>query len=880
MRYKWLMEWGLPIFVMALFAVLYFLPYYQGYRFKAADQIQQDYVYYTLQEAEKKYHQKIFWAPHLFSGMPAYLVYYTPEGRYFWTIGDILAPIFQKYPPLIFFVGLLGFFLFLRVEGVGGAWALAGAIGFVLTSYYTNMIVATHWGKSNVLFSAPYALAGMGLIHRGRWSWGILLTLLGWAGLAGGNHPQMLYYTLAVFLAYELHWLWKAWQEKNWRAYLLQVVALAVSAGIGSLSQISSLLPFYEYGKYSIRGGSELERDIEKEASLRTGLDRSYAQSYSASRAEIWTLIIPDFVGGTSEEDFMRRLGKSSAVYQALIQQGIGENAILRSMPAYWGGSPFSAGSFYAGVVWFFLMILGWLYRLEALDWFLLYVGWTVLLLSLGAYGYSLWVSAVLLALPWLAYLGAKRFSDLRYRAGVATVLFLGGWGLLSAIDNDPENAYKLTDFALDYLPFYNKFRAPSTWLVVMGFLFPWVGLRGLQRFIAQPDPKRLLYATFLTGAILLIVGWAGSWIGFSFEGPNDEMLRKQLPEWFMSALQEDRIAIARQSTLRSLLWVVLASGLLWFAGRRSPIPAWSGAALAALALIDGWLLNSQYFPRKETYIREREVVVPPPKEPYEEVIAADTTRFFRILPMHTSAFTDARPSVYFENAGGYHPAKLKRYQQLIEAHLSRLEPTVLQMLCVRYITARPGTPPPPGYDSLTQTADGVVLFRSQKVLPIAWLSPSFKVFPRVDQALDSLGRYPAHEVALLAEKDFNMLPLKPTEGTLDSTEGVVCLSRTPNRLEYTVSARQPRLLVFSEVHYPPDWKAYVDGQPTPIVPANFVLRSIVVPAGTHTVTLVCKSLVHEQGKRLSQIGSLLAWLLIAAAGGWSLWKSRQRPSA
>ncbi|MCS7189518.1 MAG: hypothetical protein RMJ66_06835, partial [Bacteroidia bacterium] len=202
MRYKWILEWGLPILFMIVFSVLYFLPLYQGYRFKALDLIQQEYMMYPMKKVEKERGASSLWAPHLFSGMPAYLVYYHPEGQYFRHLPALLGPLFRHHPPLIFFVGLLGFFLFLRVEGAKWSWALAGAFGFVLTSYYTNMIVATHWGKSIVLFSVPYVLAGMGHLHRSQYLVGVILLLLGWAGIAGGHHPQMAYYSLLVMGAY------------------------------------------------------------------------------------------------------------------------------------------------------------------------------------------------------------------------------------------------------------------------------------------------------------------------------------------------------------------------------------------------------------------------------------------------------------------------------------------------------------------------------------------------------------------------------------------------------------------------------------------------------------------------------------------------------
>lgn len=876
MRTRLLLDWGLPLLLITLLSVLYFFPYYAGYRFKASDQIQQDYLFSRMDQLEKAHGKPLFWMPSLFSGMPTYLIRHTPEGEYLPTIFEILGRIFRQYPPLAMFVAFLGFFLFLRVEGASWPWALAGALGFGLTSYYTNMIVATHWGKSTVLFSVPYILAGMGLLHRERWLLGVALSLIGWSGVVGGHHPQMAYYALAVIAAYGLYWLWEAASTRAWRKYTLALSLALLSAGAAGASRLASLLPYYQYGQYSIRGPSDLERETTTDPSLRSGLDKSYAQSYSATVAELWTLVIPDFAGGTSQEDLLRRLGKSSALWEALRNQGVGEVSFLRAMPTYWGGSPFSAGSFYVGVLWLLLIILGWMYAIDALDWLLLYAAWGAMLLSLGAYGYSLWGSGVLLALPAAAYLISRRIQKPLWRPTITAAVFLGGWGLISVVDNDPENTYKLTDWALEYLPFYNKFRAPSTWLVIMGFILPWLGIRGAMRFLAAPDFTKALYSVGLAAGIVFLIGVGASFLGFSFAGAGDAQISAQVPEWFMEALREDRIAIARQSAFRSLGWLALGGiGLvLTSRGLLKPIPG--GLLLATVVTLDSWILNTAYFPRKEIYIRAREFQLPPPQEPYERAILADTSGFFRILPMHTNAFTDSRPSTYLENAGGYHPAKLKRYQQLIEAHLSRLEPEVLGMLAVRYVTGRPGMPAPPGYDSLMQTADGVVIFRARFPTPIAWLSPGIRVFPRVDQTLDSLGRYPSREVALLAEKDWNVLPLRPEEGPLDSTEGVECLLRTPNLLEYHVRTSRPRLLVLSEIYYPPDWEADIEGQPTPIIPANFVLRAVVVPAGEHKVRLRCVSKVHELGRRVSTTGSIAAWLLLAAVGAFELWRRRR----
>lgn len=877
MRKKWLIEAVLPVLILAGAGILYFLPYYQGYRFRASDQTQLEYMVYPLKKVYEETGKMPFWAPNLFSGMPAYLIYHVAEGVYFLAPYQWVGWLFKHYPPMIFFVGALGFFIFLRVERLPWSWALAGALGFVLTSYYTNMIVATHWGKSNVIFSVPYVLAGMGLLRRGRPAWGSFLSVLGWAGVAGGNHPQMAYYALVVIGGYGLFWLWETWQSRQWRAFTGRIGLFVAAMALGSLSQISHILPFYEYGQYSIRGGSELERDAERDPSLRSGLDKEYAQSYSASRAELWTLIIPDFVGGTSQEDILSRLGRSSALVEALRERGIGDTGFLRAMPTYWGGSPFSAGSFYVSAIAFFLMLLGWMYGMRALDWILAYAGWIVLQLALGQYGYSLWATGLLLLLPAGAWYAARTQKVLWRRVAIAAGVFLGGWGLISLIDDVPESSYKLTDWALEYLPFYNKFRAPSTWLVVMGFLLPWLGLRGAARFLEEPRRELLFTAVGLSLGIVLLVGIGGAMLGFSFEGAGDVALRAQaqLPDWFMEALREDRIAIARQSALRSAFWILAAGGILLLLMLRRINAMLAGTTTAVLVLADGWLLNSAYFPRRETYMRSREVVMPPPVLPYERLILSDSS-MYRILPMHTSAFTDARPGVYLENAGGYHPAKLKRYQQFIEAHLSRMEPEALRMLGIKYITARPGTPPPPGYDSLARTEDDVLIFRARDTLPMAWLVERVKAFPRTDQTLDSLGRYPVRQVALITERDAQRLNAALPDAPLDSTETVSCLKRSPYELEYRVRATHPRLLVLSEIYYPPDWVAEVNGAPVPIIPANFILRGISVPAGESTVRLRCESRIHERAGYLSAGGSLGAWLLVAGAALWSLRRRRQ----
>jgi len=860
-------------------AVFYFFPYYQGYRFRAADQVQLEYMVYPLNQAQAQSGRLPFWTPHLFSGMPSYLIKYEAENIFWRDPIYYFAKLFREYPPLIIFVGLLGFFLFLWAEGLPGPLALGGAFAFVMMSYYTNMIVATHWGKSNVLFTAPYGLAGLSLLFQGRWRGGVILSLLGWAGIIGGNHPQMTYYVLSLWVAYVLFRLWETWQSRSWKPFLVATAFLGISAGTGALSQAANLLPYYEYGQYSIRGGSELERDQTRDPALQTGLDKSYAQSYSASRAEIWTLIIPDFVGGTSQENLLKRLGRSSALYEALQPYGPQGIAFVQAAPTYWGGSPFAAGSFYAGIIPFFLIILGLLYKGDALDWVLLYTGWLIIQLALGAYGYSLWITPFLLLLPWLSYFLPRKYLPAFWRPWATAGLFLIGWGIISLIDSNLAESYKLTDAALDYLPFYNKFRAPSTLLVLMGFLWGWMGMRGLKRFLDEPSEKRLWMGLGITALIVMLVGILGGVFGwFSFEGQVDEELRRQnLPEALLDALRKDRITLAQRSTIQSLFWLALSGGVLLLF-----IRAWLRATIAAFAiafliLLDGWLVNSRYFPRQTTYVRKTEIPSPPPPQPYETYLKTQDTTFYRILPLHTSPFTDARPGVFLEDAGGYHPAKLKRYQQLIETHLSRMEPNLLRMLGIKYITTNGQYAIPPIYDSLLTFPDGITLHRLRVPVRYAWLAESLVVYPRVDQTLDSLSQYDLSRYALITQRDLQLLPTQPQSAPLDSSEAVEILKRNAfEEIRLRVRSRVPRLLVLSEIHYPPDWKATVDDQETPVIYTNFILRGLVVPPGEHTVRLYLRSTVHERGSRLSLIGSLLAWVLAGIAIGGALWPRRK----
>jgi hypothetical protein len=882
LRKSLLSEWGLPLLLMIVVAITYFWKCYDGYRFNANDQKQQEYFFQPFRDALKETGENPLWAKNLFSGMPAYLVHYQPKGVFWKEPIYYMGNLLREYPPAILLIGLLGFFLLLRVEGLRGPLALGGAFAFIMMSYYTNMIVATHWGKSNVLFTAPYGLAGLSLLYQGRWAGGIVLSLLGWAGMVGGHHPQMLYYVLSLWVGYGLYRFWEAWRQKTWRVFTIATLLTLFSAGVGALSQASNLLPYYEYGQYSIRGGSELERDWEQDIARQTGLDKAYAQAYSASRAEVWTLIIPDFVGGTSQENLLERLGRSSALLQVFRENGIQDLRFLQAVPTYWGGSPFSAGSFYAGIIPFLLMILGLLYKADALDWILIYLGWLLLQLSLGLYGYSLWATGLLLLLPWVSYRLPRQVLKPVWRPWATTALFLAGWGLISYMDDNPENSYKLTDLALDYLPFYNKFRAPSTILVVMGFLWGWLGMRGLARFMEAPAYKKLWVALGLTVGILVVVGLGANQWEFAFTGYHDVQLQQQgARDWLLQALREDRIALAQRSAFRGILWVLLTGAVLVLFMRR-----WLGTVaapflVALLIISDGWLLNNQYFPQATIYVRKTQIQIPPPMKPYEAYLRQTDTSFYRVLPTHTATYTDAEPGAYLENVGGYHPAKLKRYQQLIQAHLERMDPKVLWMLGVKYLTAYPGSPvPSAAFDSIQAFPDGIHLYKLREPIRYAWLVESLAVYPRIDQTLDSLPRHDLTRVGVIYQGDLDKLPLKPVYSPLDSTETVKVIKRLPTKeILLRVRTKQPRLLLLSEVHYPPDWKATIDDQPTPVVYANFVLRSVAVPPGEHIVRIFLESSVDERGRQLSLVGSSLAWLLVGLFGLWTLWLWRKRRS-
>ncbi|MGQ9863317.1 MAG: hypothetical protein ACUVRD_02365 [Bacteroidia bacterium] len=855
----------LPIAFFALFSVFYFAPYLQGYRLSAGDQTQGFYARTFFHE-----HGFSFWHPNLFSGMPTYFIYTSPADAQpmYLDVRWLMVKIFRNYPMMIFFVGLLGMFIFLRTWQISSGWATVGALGFVLMSYYTVMIVATHFGKSNVIFTLPYLLAGQRLLHLRRWGWGTLLASIGLYGIFSGEHPQMAYYGGFVVAAWEVYYLWEAWQKKNLLPALgasFTQVFLAMGA---FFSMAHILLPRQEYTFYSIRGPNPLVREVAKDPSQKTGLERSYAQSYSLSRSELFSLIIPHYVGGTSDEDVYAILGKRSALYQALKQNGVEPRSILQRIPLYWGGLPFSSGGFYVGVGLFFLSILGFLYVRQVWAWLLGYVVLLVLLLGLGAYSFSWWASSVLLCTPAGLYILYRHRPGKLPMSWVVSGGLLVGALLLSAIDSDPQSSYKITDAALDFLPLYNKFRAPSTFLVVVGYIIPFLAVWGISQFVLSPDKNRFWEALGITVGVLGV----GIGLGFSgvydFQAESDAQIAQQVPGWFMDALRDDRRAILWQEGLRSLLVVGLIGLGLWSYAQKW-LPKLPICIFVALVSVGEILLVTRRYIGKENYEKDLKFS-PPPKERHEEIILTRGT-LGRVYPMHTATFVDSRPAAYLEDIGGYSPAKLRRYQIFIENHLSQLHLNPLRMLDTRYYLYARGRPTL-GFLPV-DTAGPVRIEEDPFAYGPAWLVEKVEVLPTPDAVLDTLDKVDSRKVAFL---EAWQNPQTPPAAPLDTSEGVVLLERKPELLRYKVKAQRARFLVMSEVHYPPDWHAYVNGQETPIYYTNFILRGLAVGPGESEVVVKLEPRTYQKGKIYHWVGTALLWLLTLGSWGYEYFARRR----
>lgn len=825
-QFKEVKQHILALAVFLLLSVVYFAP--MVFNGKVLQQSDLASVKGMTNELDRYYGDKqeveggvAAWTGSMFSGMPTYNIkVYGAPGNY---LRYVEAPVKQLgyFGPAIILAALLSFYFLMCVMGMQFWLALAGAIAYAFASYNIIIIDVGHITKAYTIAYMPLTIAGMCLLFRQKLLAGGVFFTLGVALSLGNNHIQITYYLALFCLILYIGYAYREVTQRKYKELLRTTGILAAGVILAVIPMLGALYVNLEMSKESMRGQTELTQATTGDAGkISSGLDIDYAFRWSYGKGETFTLMIPDFNGGASGGT----LGENSHLYKELKARGAQLGKEVQTY-TYWGDQPFTAGPVYFGALVCFLFVLGIFVIRHPLKWWLLAASIFFLILSWG-----------------------KNFSS-------------------------------VNDFLFHYLPLYNKFRVPSMALVIPSLIFPWVGIWGLQViFTGQADKTRFrkqLYTAFaITGGLCLLFALVPGLAG-SFVSPMDSL--QQLPDWYHRALIEDRTALLRADAFRSFFFILAAALLLnWYRLSKTPakVIPYAAVGIMLLTLIDLWGVDKRY-------LDNGKFVSPRSGNNYaltvaDKEILKDRDLSYRVLNLN-DPFNESRTSYFHKSIGGYSPAKLRRYQELIDHRIAGemgfiinnlkrqtsledimagfgMTPT-LNMLNARYIIYNPAQPPlvnPYAYGN-------------------AWFVEDWTIVPDADAEIAALDTLQPLETAVIDQRF-----AKEVEGwriVPDSTATIELISYEPVKLVYRTQAKGDQLAVFSEIYYPHGWQAFIDGQPVSYFRADWILRALKVPAGEHTIEFRFVPQDYIAFTNIASIGSLVLLLLLVAAIVWWAWK-------
>ena len=728
------------------------------------------------------------WTNALFGGMPTYQM--APS----YGSTDLLTKAVNAYhlwlPENVWFVFayLLGFYILLRAFDFRQHLAALGSIIWAFSTYFLIIIAAGHIWKVWALAYLPPLIAGLVLAYRGKYLWGLLLTAVFTAFEINANHVQMTYYYLFIILALVIAWLVEAVQQKQMARFLKATAVCVVGATIGLCINLSNLYHTWEYSKESMRGKSELVKQNSANQTS-SGLDRDYITQWSYGIDETWTLLIPNTKGGASMPLSMNETAmKHANPDYASIYDQIGQ---------YWGEQPGTSGPVYVGAFVMLLFILGLFIVKGPVKWALL----------------------------------------------AATILsIMLSWG---------KNFMGFTDFFLDYVPMYAKFRTVASILVIAEFTIPLLAMLALKELFDKPElmRQRMKYvgiSFLLTGVVSLLFSLMPEAFFGSFVSSSEMRALQSLPpehiQPLIANLTEMRQAMFTSDALRSFYIILVGTGVLLAVAFGKLKKEYAVGIILVLCLVDLWTVNKRYL-NDEMFVPKSEREAPQQKTQTDELILRDETLDYRVLNLASNTFNENETSYYHKSIGGYHAAKLRRYQEMIEAYIN---PEMQKLF--RAVGEAAGDMTQVNGDSICpvlnmlNTRYFIFPLEGGQTVPIqnpyvygnAWFVDQISYVDNANAELETVGKLNLRHQAVADAKFKTQLG----EAAVQDTASVVTItSYEPNRLKYDVNTGKGGVLVFSEIYYP-GWTATVDGQPAELGRVNYILRAIHLQPGKHQVEL------------------------------------------
>lgn len=819
---------AISIVAFLVLAFLYSTPVFTGKQLFQHDIVQYRGGAKELIDYRESFDKETYWSDSMFGGMPTYQM-----GSRF--DGDIIKKV-DSYlnilprPVNYLFLLFAGFFLLGMVAVRNWKYALLGATFFGLSTYFYIIIAAGHNGKVNTIEYFAPLLAGILLVYlRKKYVLGFIVTTLFFGLQVAANHPQMTYYLFLGLGFLFISELVRAIQKKvPMKHFLISsgIVAGALAIGVGMNSQ--RIMANSEYIKETVRGKQILNTD--SHTARNSGMDKESILNWSYGKLETLNLFIPRLMGGGSQqgfsESFPNKLRESFATQtndENQIEQAV--ESVMQQVSPYWGDQPGTSGPAYQGAVVCFLALIGFFFAPKK---------------------YRYWI------------LGAT----------VLTVLL--AWG---------SNFMPLSDFFIDYVPFYSKFRAPSSILVVVELLFPLIAIVGLYKFFTDTKlteeykKKILLYVSGGTlGLTLILIIFGKSLFGFTNDG------EKEIPNYILDVLIEDRLKLFRIDAFKALIYVAITAAVLFFGLKQKLNQNIALLIIGAVSLFDLWTVNKNYlnddnyvdkifaenpFQTEATdYLAEKvgdnanlqSILATIPVNKTLETIAEKDPKHYRVYNQVLGVTSETNTSYFRPSIGGYHAVKLRRYDDLLNEYIIKTDsvktPKILNLLNTKYMIF--GNPSEPQVVP-NPSANGN-----------AWFVSDIKFVNNPNEEIKAIGLIDSKKTAVINKDDKKYFDGKTIQP--DSTATINLTKYEANELEFESTSKTPQLAVFSEIYYPHGWKVSVDGKEVDYVKADYLLRAVHVPAGNHNIKMVFEPEVIEKGKWISLL--CFALFIILSGGG------------
>ena len=796
---------ALVVLGFVLISLIYFYPVLQGRQI-----LQSDIAQYTGMAKEQNDFRKAeniepYWTNSAFGGMPTYQLGAKYPHDYIGMIDDAIR--FLPRPADYLFLYFLSFYCLLLVLKIDPLKAFFGALAFGFSTYLVIILGVGHNAKAHAIGYMPLVIAGFIMVFQKKYIWGGLLTMFAVALEINANHFQMTYYLLIFLLVLSGYFIYLAIKEKAFKALLTSFGVLAIAGIFAIGANATNLLATAQYAKFSTRGKSELT--INPDGSKITGnsaLSREYITEYSYGIAESFNLIAPRLFGGGNSE----KLNSDSSVYKFMIQYGASPEEAQQFTEnygfTYWGQQPIVAAPAYIGIVIFFLAILG-LYH-------------------------------------------DNRKIKYVFLAGALFSLVLS-WG---------KNLSFVTDFFIDFVPMYDKFRAVSSIQVILELCIPVLAIMGFQSFFIQDKEKQWSSLWKASSTVFgLLIGLFLIRSTFDFVGQMDSQLLQMFSQGqdkafgtgFIDALIEDRKSLYAADLLRSGFFILIAAGVLWLFVKNKLAKNTAIILVGLLMLFDLVLVDKKYVDATD-FVSKREVEVPFQETPADVQILQDKSHY-RVFEVDGN-LSSARSSFFHKSIGGYSAVKPRRMQQLFDYQIAKNNVEVLNMLNVKYIIQ-------------TDSTGAAFPVQNPNANGNAWFVSKIQNVNSADEEMKALDKLDTKNVAIFNDYEFgSKIKDLGMNKQFDNT-GIIKLNiYKPNYLKYTSQNGGKGIAVFSEIYYEKGWNAYVDGKLTNHFPVNYVLRALVLPAGKHTIEFKFEPQVVQTGSMIT-LFSFIGMMLLLIVG-------------